>query len=285
MNKELFKLFDSIETIIKEAETLVVRSDTGNGMSPLSRRTLILRKSILSSHHFAVFLAVHMRRGTNWRLYANQSTEFAEEISFVAGIFGISTNASDRGVSSQVIANCFADLMIAYRKNRDIVIPDFEFETKIDQRYRWIGSLASMYLETETSENQLQSWIVKTNLYIRFIYEYVEGTGALTQKDQTGDDEDIARRILQGCHFAYQSWSLETRKAWFEGNYNFQPKSSDTALSQDQAVKRITCRLDRHVLPSLRLILPEPYVPAGPALIWASDGVSRGIRFLHRWRL
>lgn len=227
--KEIFDLATHFAEILGEVDRIIVRVDVGNGMSPLTRRISILRKKNANNHLFAFFLAVHTRRGANWRLYANQSNELQSEYRNAADFFGISTSSGDKGVTSQVIANAFGDLMQAYRKDHPLKIGDATLPSTIPvaARYQWVGSLGSMYIPGEES-SPIESWLKKTVSYIHFMYWYVEATGKLTGKERKKGQATIAERVLKGCHFAWQSWSAETRKSWFENDFSAEPKSGET---------------------------------------------------------
>lgn len=226
-NLTLFKLVENFKLILDEVDKIIVRVDQGNGMAPLTRRISILRKRQANTHLFAFFLAVHTRRGANWRLYSNQSNELQQEYRNAADFFGISMSAGDKGVTSQVIANAFADVIQAYRKDNPLMVGNISVPTSIgiDARYQWVGSLGSMWLPDE-DKNPIDAWLRKTTIYINFMYWYVQETGKLTGRERTPNNANtIARRVLKGCHYAWQSWSSETREAWAKGKWDIEPKS------------------------------------------------------------
>jgi len=206
----------------------VVRSDTGNGMSPQARRLLILRKKNGSNRLFAFFIAVHAKRGANWRLYASQANDITPEYRQTAEYFNISIRQGDKGVTSQVIANAFADCLIFYRTQKPLTISGLSYNKKsLPQKYQFVGSLGSMYHADEDQKDHDAEalWLVKTLSYISFMRWYVSETSKLTQRKRSDDKGSIARRILKGAHFAWGSWTIETRKAWSDGNFKIEPKS------------------------------------------------------------
>jgi len=222
--EEIFDLASAMEDIMGQIPKVTIRVETGNGMAPETRRKLILSKKTINSAKMSFFAAVHLRRGSNWRLYSEQNNEIQSEYRTHAAFFGISVRKNDKGVTSQVIANCFADVMICFRGRSPLIISGEQYND-LDQKYQWVGSLGSIYNDLEEDDPEA-AWAMYLVNYILFMEWYVEVTGKLTGKEKSKDSLSVEDRVLNGCHFARQAWDLDTRRAWSSGNYSIKPKSS-----------------------------------------------------------
>lgn len=228
--EDIFDLVKNLSTIVEEVAKVVYKTTTGNGMSPQARRVMILKKPSHSTRLFAFFLAVHTQRGASWRLYASQRNDIQSEYRTTAEYFGISISASDKGVTSQVIAVAFSDLLIYYRMGHKLRVGNETYPGDLPDKYQWIGSLAAMYVKGEDESNQERCWLEKTVQYIQFLNWYVATTGRITGRPRkSNDDAAVARRVLGGAHFAWGAWTMETRKSWFEGKFEIVPMSPDRA--------------------------------------------------------
>lgn len=230
-NAKTFDLAKAMAQIIDLAKGMVIRVEGGTGMSPEARRKLILMKVGISNEDFAFFAAVHLRRGSNWRLYTRQDNDLKLKYQAASVMFGISMVAGDKGVTSQVVACALGDLMIGARSVIPCDINGEKYNGSLHAKYQWVGSLATMYIANEdslTDATEIQkAWITKTKDYCDWMAWYIGVTGAITGTDSTVQHEsyDVHYRILKGAHYAWGGWDVGTRKRWAGDDFNFEPKS------------------------------------------------------------